>query len=190
MTKYFLNYWIFVGLAVFFGFVGVLNLRANNQEAVNLRNRVLEVDKANGDVEKALRDLRAYVYAHMNTNLSSGTNVYPPIQLKYTYDRLVEAEKQRVQAEMAKVYLDAQATCERQNPTDFSGRNRVPCIEQYVTSHTIAERPIADDVYKFDFASPAWSPDSAGISLVLSGLFASLGAGIFLFHQWLKGRLL
>jgi hypothetical protein len=190
MTKTFLNYWVFVALAVFFGSVAVLSLRANNLEAVHLRDKVLEVDKANGDVESALRELRTYVYGHMHTDLSSGTNVYPPVQLKYTYDRLVEAEKKRVQSEMAKVYLDAQRICEQQNSTDFSGRNRVPCIEQYVTSHTISEKPIADDVYKFDFASPSWSPDAAGISLVLSGLFAALGAASFLTQQWLKGRLL
>lgn len=157
-------------------------------QAVNLRNEVLLVDKNNGDVEKALQKLRRYVHSHMNTNLSSGTSVYPPVQLKYRYDRLTAVEKERVQAETAKVYTDAQRICEQQNPTDFSGRNRVPCIEQYVTSHAVTERPIADDVYKFDFASPVWSPDLAGISLVLAGIFGALGVANLFVRQWLHSR--
>lgn len=185
-----INYWTCLALAIFFGVVAVLSLRANNLEAVRLRNEVLRVDKADGDVEKALQELRKYIYSHMHTSLASDTNVYPPVQLKFSYDRLVLAEKQRVEAAMSKVYIDAQRICEQQNPTDFSGRNRVPCIEQYVTSHRIAEQPIADDLYKFDFASPVWSPDLAGISLVLAGLFTALGVASFLTEQWLKGKLL
>lgn len=185
-----INYWTCLALAIFFGVVAILSLRANNLEAVRLRNEVLRVDKADGDVEKALQQLRKYVHSHMHTSLASDTNVYPPVQLKFSYDRLVLAEKQRVEAEMSKVYTDAQRICEQQNPTDFSGRNRVPCIEAYVTNHRITEQPIADDLYKFDFASPIWSPDLAGISLVLAGLFAALGVASFLIEQWLKGKLI
>ena len=189
-TPALLNYTLFFGLALFFGVLCIINLRANNLQAVKLRNQVLEVDKANGDVEAALRDLRSYVYTHMNTDLSANTNVYPPVQLKYRYDRLVATEKERVAAVMAKVYTDAQAECERQNPTDFSGRNRIPCIEAYVTARTIPEQPINEDLYKFDFASPTWTPDFAGITMVLSGLFAVLGASALLLQQWLKNRLI
>ena len=187
-TPLLLNYALCFVLAAFFGLVAVFSLRANNLEAVRLRDRVLEVDKNNGDVEKALRELQKYTYAHMHTDLATNTNVYPPIQLKYRYDRLVTAEKQRVEAIMAKVYTDAQAECERQNPTDFSGRNRVPCVEAYVTSHKVAEQRINPDLYKFDFASPVWSPDLAGISLVLAGVFAAMGGFALLLRTWLKDR--
>lgn len=188
-TSFILSSTVCFVLALFFGVLCVINLRANNLQAVKLRNQVLEVDKANGDVETALRDLRSYVYTHMNTDLSASTNVYPPVQLKYRYDRLVAAEKERVAAVMAKVYTDAQAECERQNSTDFSGRNRIPCIEAYVTARTISEQPINEDLYKFDFASPAWTPDFAGITMVLSGAFAFLGVSVVLLQQWLRNRL-
>ena len=188
--RYMVSYWVCLVLAVVFGVMTVVNLRTNNLKAVRLRNNVLSVDKASGDVETALRELRTYIYSHMDTSLSSGTNVYPPVQLKYRYDRLVTAEKQRVQAATAKVYTDAQALCEQQNSNDFSGRNRVPCIEQYVTSHTVSEQTINEDLYKFDFASPAWSPDTAGFSLLATGFFAACGSASFLFHQWRKGKLL
>lgn len=184
------NYWIFFALAIFFGVVALFALRANNMQAVNLRNEVLLVDKNNGDVEKALQKLRSYVYSHMNTDLSAGSSVYPPVQLKYRYDRLVAGEKARVQSESAKVYTDAQKYCEQQNSTDVSGRNRVPCIEQYATSHLSVEKPVADDVYKFDFASPVWSPDLAGISLLLSGVFSLIGLAPLFINQLLRSKIL
>ncbi len=189
-SSLFFNYWLYLVAVLVFGTVALFSLRANNQQAVSLRNEVLKVDKANGDVEKALKELRKYIYSHMNTSLASGSNVYPSVQLKYRYERLVNTEKARVKAEMAKVYTEAQRLCEKQNSTDFSGRNRVPCIEKYVTSHSVTEQSIAEDLYKFAFASPTWSPDLAGISLLLTGLFAAFGVASFLFHQWLRGRLL
>lgn len=154
--------------------VCVFALRQNNLQMVFLRDNVYATDRDNGNVEGALQDLRSFVYGHMNTELASGDNVYPPIQLKYTYERLKAAEKARVQAENDRIYTDAQAYCEQQNPAGFSGRTRVPCIEEYVKSHGVNEKPIPDAMYKFDFVSPSWSPDVAGFSLLISILLAML----------------
>lgn len=148
--------------------IAVYALRDNNLRMIDLRTQVYRVDEQGGDVEGALQRLRSHVYAHMNTDLSSGNNVYPPIQLKYTYQRLQQAEKERTKQDNARIYTDAQAYCERQNPSGFSGRSRVPCIEEYVSAHGVKEKKIPDAMYKFDFVSPSWSPDLAGISLALS----------------------
>ena len=126
--------WYFLALAVITTAVCVFALRANNQHMVQLRDTVYQADKDNGDVSGALRNLQAYVTSHMNTDLSSGPNgVYPPIQLKYTYERLVQAQKDAQTSNQ--LYTKAQHYCEGRNSVDFSGRNRVPCIEQYVQSH-------------------------------------------------------
>jgi len=148
--------------------VTVVALRANNLQMIKLRDKVYQTDQANGNVEAALQDLRSYVYSHMNTELATGSNVYPPIQLKYTYQRLQQTEADRVKAQNDSIYRDAQAYCEQQNPTGFSGRTRVPCIEAYVKSHNVAARKIPDAMYKFDFVSPTWSPDLAGFGLLSS----------------------
>jgi hypothetical protein len=149
--------------------VAVLALRHNNLRMVELRQAVYTADEKGGDVEGALQALRKYVYAHMNTDLTGGqTGIYPPIQLKYTYQRLQKAEKDRVQQNSSQVYTDAQNECERQNPTGFSGRGRVPCIEAYVASHTATEKAVPDALYKFNFTSPSWSPDLAGFSMILA----------------------
>jgi hypothetical protein len=153
----------------------VVSMRSNNLTMVSLREEVYVADKNNGDVEGALQRLRAYVHGHMNTNLASDSSgVYPPIQLKYTYERLKKAEQERVNQANSQVYTDAQATCERQFPGSFSGGPRVPCIEKYVSEHGVKAKSIPDALYKFDFTSPTWSPDAAGFSLLVVVLFGLL----------------
>jgi len=159
----------FILIAVVTGAVAVGALRYNNQQMIKLREAVYVADKNNTDIQKPLNDLRLFVTSHMNTNLSSGPNApYPPIQLKYTYERLVAANGQAITAANNKIYSEAQKLCEQQNPNDFSGKNRVPCIEAYVKSRKAEQPPvISDSLYKFSFLSPRWSPDLAGWSLVV-----------------------
>ena len=123
-----IHYGVFLILCLIFAFIGVMALRANNQHMIILRDKVFQADKEDGDVETALHNLREYVYGHMNTDLSSGNNpVKPPIQLKYRYERLVAAEKARVEKVKGNVYSDAQAYCERTLPGSFYGGPRVAC---------------------------------------------------------------
>jgi hypothetical protein len=165
--------WYLLVLCFLSGVVCVFALRSNNQHMGKLREAVYTADKNNTDVVGALQKLQTYVNSHMNTSLATGnTSVYPPIQLKYTYQRLQDAAQEKAATSNTALYSEAQKYCEQQDSTDFSGRNRIPCIEEYVTAHggTTAQK-IPDSMYKFDFASPTWSPDLAGWSLVLAGLF-------------------
>lgn len=178
-------YQIFLALFLISAVVTVMALRSNNQHMVKLRDAVYAADKNGSGVEAALNNLRAYVYTHMNTNLSSGNGIKPPIQLKYTYDRLVAAEQEKAKATNSQIYTDAQNYCQSLNSADFSGRNRVPCVQQYVTSHGVAIATIPTGLYQFDFLNPAWSPDFAGWSLVVSTfLFAAFVASFS--HRSLK----
>jgi len=151
------------------GSVSVMALRANNQKMLELREAVFVADERGGDVEAALRALRQHVYAHMNTDLTSGDNaVYPPIQLKHTYERLLAEAQAAEKRTSEQIYSEAQAECERRFPDSFSGGPRVPCIREYVEQHQVAKTEIPDSLYKFDFVSPRWSPDLAGWSVVLT----------------------
>lgn len=142
-------------------------LRHNNQQMLELRQAVFTADEQNGDVEGALRELRKYVYAHMNTDLDSGkTSVYPPIQLEHTYARLLEAQQGAIKQANQQIYTEAQAYCEKLHPESFSGGPRVPCIRDYVASKGVQTASIPDSLYKFDFVSPKWSPDLAGWGIV------------------------
>src|SRR5688572_25136496 len=72
-----------------FTLTAVVALRSNYTNMDNLRTAVYTADRDGGDVEKALQELRAYIGSHMNTGLDDSNGIYPPIQLKYTYERLV-----------------------------------------------------------------------------------------------------
>lgn len=169
--------------------IGIFALRQNNLTAIHLRDELLTVDEKGGDVEASLRKLREFVYSHMNADLGAGTGIQQPIQLKYSYERLVAAEKARVEKANENVYTAAQRYCERKYPGSFSGGPRVPCIQDYVTKNGEKEQPIPEDFYKFSFTSPRWSPDIAGISLLLSFVFFVLFVIRFILERWLKVEL-
>ncbi len=157
--------------------IAVFSLRANNQKMIELRAAVFEADESDGDIETALQELREHVYGHMNTDLASGDNaIKPPIQLKYHYERLVLAEQKRLDVSNESVYTDAQNQCEREISSGFSGSNRLDCIRNYIEDHGVKQKQVnvPEDLYKFDFASPRWSPDLAGWSLVLAVLLFGL----------------
>jgi hypothetical protein len=185
-----ISYWyFFVAFLLSLG-ISVVALRQNNLQMVKLRNAVYQADEQNTDVEIALRNLREYVYAHMNTNLSGGPNsIKPPLQLKYTYERLVKAEQERVAALNVNVYNDAQNVCEALHPASASGGPRIPCIQDYVTQHGAKEQPTADALYKFDFVSPLWSPDLAGWSLVATAILFLLFLLRYGLERWTKAVL-
>lgn len=150
-----------------------------------LRSAVYAADKNNDNVQGALEHLQAYVTTHMNTNLDTGNGtVYPPIQLTYTYQRILQAQSETAATDNTQLYTEAQTYCQQQDSVDFSGRNRVPCIEQYVETHDTQLPTIPAALYEFSFASPTWSPDLAGWSLLLAGLSGVLFVGALLAKRW------
>ena len=185
-----INVYVLVFILVVSTTVCVFALRQNNLQALKLRDAVIAADKDNKDVEGALTELRTFMYSHMNTSLSSGPNaIKPPIQLKYSYERLVEAEQQRLTVENSKVYIEAQAECEKRFPKGLSGSGRIPCITDYVASRGVEQKNIPDSLYKFDFVSPTWSPDLAGWSMlaaIVSGAFLVLR---LLLDRWAKAEI-
>lgn len=176
--------------AIVLGVVAIITLRQNNQHMAKLRDAVYAADEKGSGVDQALKDLRSYVTAHMNTSLTAGNDgVYPPIQLKYTYSRLVQAAGANTANTNTTIYNDAQKYCEGQIPTGFSGRHRLDCIEQYVGSHGGAPvTNIPDSLYKFDFVSPTWSPDLAGLSL-LASILCFVAAGGLVVARFVLDRL-
>jgi hypothetical protein len=166
-----LKLWYLLVLALVFGVLAVFGMRSNYAHMVSLRDQVYAADKAGVGVDEALQNLRNFVGHHMNTQLSSGdTSVYPPVQLKYTYDRLVRAKSQQTSDYNAQIYTKAQKYCEAKIPNYVIGKYRVQCIQQYVSSHNVEQISIDPSLYKFDFYSPRWSPDVAGLSMVLAVL--------------------
>ncbi len=167
-------------LAIFFGLICISSLRSNYRTMTKLREQVVLADQNNGDTETALKNLREHVYGHMNTNLTSGSNpIKPPIQLKGRYDRLMAAQQEQIKAQNAKIADQGAIVCGQKYPASGFNPDRVACLQQYVSDNAVNDATIADDLYKFDFVSPKWSPDLAGISMVISAvLFVAYGIGL------------
>jgi len=176
--------WYFIIGVVVFGATALVALRHNNVQMVHLRDDVYAADLSNGDVEGALRSLRQYIYGHMNTSLSSGPNaVHPPIQLKYTYERLQQAQQSVLGQGNSSLYQQAQETCEAQTAI---GSEVIACIQKYAADHGAQLAVIPDGLYKFDFTSAKWSPDLAGWSLVVAAV-STLGFLVSApYHWWAK----
>lgn len=181
--------WYFLLLTVVFGFICIRALQQNNTEMGRLRAAVFEADKNNGDVEGALRALREQVHGHMNTSLETGANgAHPPIQLKYTYERLQSERQATLGRNNSALYNQALQTCSAEGQTT-SAQDTINCIESYAEDRGVRLADIPDALYKFDFVSAKWSPDLAGWSLI-AAVFSAAGFIITgLYHQFMKSYL-
>ncbi len=159
------------GLTVSAGGLFVIGMIQNGNGAVERFNTLSAVDKAGGDVDGALNDLRTYIYSHMNTEIGGPNGIYPPIQLSGTYDRLVSAEELRVNSINAELNTKAKDFCEANGPSGFSGGNRIECVQNYIDQNGAKAQTINESLYKYDFVAPRWSPDLAGFSLLFFFIF-------------------
>lgn len=177
-------------VSIIFLVIGIYGLRQNYSEMVRLRTAVSTADEQNGDVETALRNLRQFVYNHMNTNLSSGNvSIKPPIQLKYRYERLAKVEEKKASEENKAIKQRADAICLQKYPGKVFNSNRVNCVAKYISDNSVKPDSIPSDLYKFDFISPGWSPDLAGISLLFSLVFFLAFVARLVLGAWYKSLL-
>ena len=148
-------------------------LRQNNLNAVQLRDDVLQVDEETGDIAKVapvLEEYRRYVFNHMNTDLGT-------IELPGTFNTAVEKLRLRAQqsgSANGEIYAEAQRECEDPNILLTA---RAQCVQDYVIANSapgsdaISEIDFPDkSLFSYSFASPRWSPDLAGFSLLFSAL--------------------
>ena len=154
----------------------IFTLRHNNIRMKELRTAVFSADEAGNEKEliKALNALRSHVLEHMNTDLQPADldGSEKPVQLPYKYYRdTLEAWYEKLdELEVNSEILDkARNICETE---DYVISERLNCL---VTETKDIDgfpeiKPLSKDFYVYDFPSPSWSPDLAGISLVFFGL--------------------
>lgn len=159
--------WQLVVLLVLGVFISATLLRMNNVGMIQRREAVHAADKANqpDEVRDRLYDLHRYAAAHMNANTG-------PVYLQHQYDRDVEAAiaKAAESEEGQTINAQAEAVCRPQ----FSGWSDayMACflaeLEKHPTSEALPEVEYPEpNLYKYEFASPIWSPDFAGWSVVI-----------------------
>jgi hypothetical protein len=165
---FYLSIWGFLFLSAILLLISLQAQISNSKQAKVFYDTLIATDEAGGDVETALRDLRSYIYSHMNTSIGNPNGIKPPIQLKATYDRLLDKQKAELETKNQAIYAEATDICEKKFPEGQLRSGRVQCVTDYVISKGVKVETIPDALYKFDFVSPRWSPDLAGYSLLAS----------------------
>ena len=169
--------WQLVILLIIVGFVAATFLRLNNIGMVQRREAVINADKE-GDSEDTLNrlyDLQRYVAAHMNTDLGRG------VFLEHSYSRDTQAWQESQYGDgnpNGNIYKKAQEVCAPQ----FNSYSRayLLCTTNELAKYPAAADPASDtskprqEAYIHSFASPAWSPDFAGWSVLVFGVILML----------------
>ncbi len=158
--------WQLVIILILAGFVSATFLRLNNIGMVQRREAVYTADKTgdNKTTQNRLYDLQRYVSSHMNTDMGSG------VSLTATYNRDKQALLEKASnGSNGNIYVKAQQVCAPR----YS--NWSPAYVQ-CTVNELAKYPAGADLnklvdlprgpYQYNFASPLWSPDFAGWSVL------------------------
>lgn len=163
--------WQLVMLLILMLFISATFLRLNNIGMVQRRDAVIAADKQGepNNTRNRVLDLQHYVARHMNT---SPNDVY--LEFQYERDRAAAVEQaattENVDNDVINQKVDA--ICKPQ----FSGYNQgyVDCFAREFAKYAPGQDPVSTvklpdpDRYRFVFASPYWSPDFAGFSLLVS----------------------
>ena len=166
--------WQLIILLILSGFLTATLLRLNNVGMVQRRDAVISADKSGNidDITSRLYDLQRYSAAHMN----AGSTVF---YLQQQYNRDVQkavAAASQSDNPNGNVYAKADAVCRPQ----YSGYSLAyqDCFMSELSKYPSAPnlRKQADlpnpDLYRYDFVSPLWSPDFAGLAVVVTLLIA------------------
>lgn len=165
--------WQLVVLLILMGFVSATFLRLNNIGMIERRAAVMAADEAgNSEVtQNRLYDLQRYVTAHMNTDMGQG------VYLEGTYKR--DAQKAYAKASRdsnpnGNIYKKAQEVCAPQFTSWSTAYLQCTTSElaKYPASNNLVSELNGPDpaLYRHVFASPLWSPDFAGWSLLVTAV--------------------
>lgn len=154
--------WQLIVLLILMSFVTATFLRLNNIGMIERRSAVVSADDdgVDSETQDRLYDLQRYVTAHMNTDLGKG------IYLESAYKRDVQSAYSKASNDSS-IYKKAQEYCAPR----FSSWSQayVQCtlseLAKYPGGYDL-KLPYADS-YLHVFASPTWSPDFAGWSLLI-----------------------
>lgn len=167
--------WQLVVLLILVGFVAATFLRLNSIGMSERRDAVLAADKAGDDtaLEERLYDLQRFSAAHMNTPTG-------PLYLQGKYNRDYQQAATQASADSSpsgNVSAQADAVCKPQYSSWSLAY--VQCfadeLAKFPPSSDPAQKitPPPTALYRHEFASPAWSADFAGWT-VLAGVVIML----------------
>lgn len=167
--------WQLVLVLILMLFVTATFLRINNIGMIQRREAVLSADKeGNAEVlQNRLYDLQRYAAAHMNAD----TGV---IYLQYSYDRAAEVAKKAAEAETKggsniykKIEDEVCGPLARANGWRWPDARYIACQRTELAKYPAAQQGSGTvtlpnkELFRHSFLSPAWSPDFAGLFVVV-----------------------
>lgn len=173
--------WQLVILLLIGGVLSVSFLRLNNLEMDKRRTAVMEADRlADKEATQArMVELQRYVSAHMNTSLGKG------FYLEHEYNR-DKADALNVATSdtnpNAAIYQQASIECRNrfQGGVASFRNDYVACVAERVKALSPSSDPTSGlnlpkaESYHYNFASPLWSPDLAGFSVLFCVIITSV----------------
>jgi hypothetical protein len=172
-----LKNWQLVLVLLVFATSSVFFLRQNNLKMVELRNRVVAADEQAGNVTGALEALNHHVFHHMNTE------IVRPVELVNTYNNQAKVVIEAANKTSGRdIYAEATAACERRG---IPLSSIAQCTANYAINNNPGVGPSTINLpdknrFIYTFATPVWTPDAAGFSLLITGVVM----------LWLSARLL
>lgn len=168
--------WQLVVLLVLALFVSAIFLRLNNVGMIERRNAVYAADKV-GDAEQIrerLYDLQRYAANHMNAPTGE---VY--LDKKYERDTDELIRELQANSDEDSAYTKADRICRPRYVQDgFYSTAYMLCIKEETSKRSSGSEVITEikapdpSLYRFEFFSPLWSFDFAGVSVLITGLIA------------------
>lgn len=169
-----LKNWQLLVLLLIMTIVSATFLRLNNLGMLERRAAVIAADEK-GDKEvlrQRIVELQTYISHHMNTSLGSG------LYLTNTYERDRDAALAAAESATnpnSTVYQQASIECRArfQGGVASFRNDYVQCVVEKVGSIAPQSDPTAGlklpkgDTYRVSFASPLWTPDFAGLSVLV-----------------------
>lgn len=162
--------WQLIVLLIIASLIAATFLRLNNIGMVERREAVISADEQGEEAVmiERLYALQRYVSAHMNTNLGQG------VYLEKTFAR--DREKWQAQAygdrnPNGNIFIKAQEVCQPRF-TSWS-LAYVQCVDNELAKFPSASEIASDtsrprqETYIYSYASPLWSPDFAGWSVLV-----------------------
>lgn len=169
--------WQLVILLIVFSVASVELLRQNNLNMIERRNLVKMADEQGDDEQtaQALASLQSYIYSHMNTSMGD-RGVY----LEHTYQRAYEQavqEGMKDDSVSRNLYNSADEACQAVFNKTYSFPAYTQCVAEKLADQD-SNDPLASvktpsvDLYRYNFASPLWTPDIAGFVVLITFLIA------------------
>jgi len=171
-----INTWKLVILLILSVVIAAIFLRLNNVGMVERRNAVYSADKSanNVQIRDRLYDLQRYAASHMNAPTGE---VY--LDKKYERDTHAMLAELESSANKDSVYAKADQICRPRYIQDgFYSTAYMLCIKEETSKQATANELVTEieapdpSLYRFEYYSPLWSFDFAGISVLISSIIA------------------